>query len=218
MGTIAAFFDLDGTLIAQNSALLWAKHERRAGNISRWQLARAGIWSALYHLSLIDIETAYAEATRHYRGQSHEALQARTNDWFRQEVAPQLRAAARQAMAEHRSRGHRLVILTSSSRFEASIAAQTWGFDDWLANHFPTDDQGRLTGSYRRPLCYGPGKVLAAEQWAQDHDAELGRSFFYTDSYSDLPMLMRVGEPRVVSPDPRLRLAAKRRGWPVLEW
>jgi phosphoserine phosphatase len=31
-------------------------------------------------------------------------------------------------------------------------------------------------------------------------------------------MLAKVGHPRVVCPDPRLYLAARRRGWPILAW
>jgi phosphoserine phosphatase len=45
---------------------------------------------------------------------------------------------------------------------------------------------------------------------------DLRRSYFYTDSITDLPVLERVGEPRVVNPDLRLRRVAQRRGWPVL--
>ena len=46
----------------------------------------------------------------------------------------------------------------------------------------------------------------------------LDESFFYSDSFTDLPMLERVGQPRVVAPDPRLRRVARKRGWPILRW
>jgi phosphoserine phosphatase len=68
------------------------------------------------------------------------------------------------------------------------------------------------------PFCYGPGKVQRAERWAAEHGVELEQSYFYTDSLSDLPMLERVGQPRIVNPDPRLRREANRRGWPILDW
>jgi phosphoserine phosphatase len=32
-----------------------------------------------------------------------------------------------------------------------------------------------------------------------------------------MPMLERVGHPVAVNPDPRLRLEAKRRNWPILD-
>ena len=218
MSGSVAFFDLDRTLIDVNSGLLWAQHERRLGHISRSQMARAVFWTGLYHLAAIDMETAISRALVHYRGVSAEDLDRRTRAWFEREVAIRLRPKARDAMAAHRQRGDVLVILTNSSCYEARAAAERWGFDDYLANEFPTDARGRLTGAFQPPLCYGRGKVSRAEAWAGSRGLSLADSTFYSDSYSDLPMLERVGQPRVVSPDPRLRLAARRRGWNILTW
>ena len=213
-----AFFDLDRTLIDVNSGLLWARHERKQGHISREQMARAIFWTALYHLAAIDMETAMTRALDHYRGVDAGELDRRTRTWFERDVAPRLRPAAGRAVEEHRSRGDALVILTNSSSFEARAAAERWRFDDFLANQFPTDTTGRLTGAFEPPLCYGRGKVARAEAWARARSVDLRDCTFYSDSYSDLPMLERVGRPRVVNPDPRLRLAARRRRWPILTW
>ena len=218
MGGSVAFFDLDRTLIDVNSGLLWARHERRQGSISRIQMTRALLWTALYHASFIDMEVAMGRALVHYRGVAAEDLDRRTRAWFDQEVARRIRPRAQAAMEEHRRRGDLLVILTNSSCYEAQAATERWGFDDYLANRFPTDQHGRLTGAFERPLCYGAGKVARAEAWAGARGISLARCTFYSDSYSDLPMLERVGSPRVVSPDPRLRITAMRRGWPVLPW
>jgi phosphoserine phosphatase len=68
------------------------------------------------------------------------------------------------------------------------------------------------------PLCFGAGKVVAAEAWAARHGVDLADTTFYTDSYTDLPMLERVGRPVAVNPDPRLARTARRRGWPILRW
>ena len=218
MARTVAFFDLDRTLIDVNSGLLWAQHERRHGHISRGQMARAVFWTALYHVAAIDMETAVRRALDHYRGVDAGELDQRTRAWFEREVALRLRPRARQAMAEHRSRGDLIVILTNSSSYEAAAAAERWGFDDFLANQFPIDAGGRLTGAFEPPLCYGRGKVIRAEAWARSRGLDLADATFYSDSYSDLPMLERVSQPRVVRPDPRLRLAARRRGWRILDW
>ena len=214
----AAFFDLDLTLIDVNSGLLWAKHERRLGNISRTQLARAVFWHGMYRLALIDMEVAFERAMSHYKGIESSHLEKRTRSWFEEQVQDRIREKALAAAEGHRRGEQPLVILTNSSCYQANIAAERWGFDDYLANNFPTDSAGRLVGTFERPLCYGPGKVARAEQWAKEHDVDLDRSFFYSDSYSDLPMLERVGEPRVVTPDPRLRRLARKRGWQILSW
>ena len=63
----------------------------------------------------------------------------------------------------------------------------------------------------------GPGGYVCAIRAGQlglDVDA----SYFYTDSYTDLPMLKKVLHPRVVNPDPRLRRYARKQNWPILEW
>ena len=214
----AAFFDLDRTVLAVNSATLWARHELTSGNISARQFARACVWNLLYHLSVIDIERAFGEAVNHYRGRSYDDLQQETRAWFFRHVATRVRPAARRAVRDHKDRQHKVLLLTSSSCFEASVAAEQWEFDGYLANDFPTDEKGRLLGTVRAPLCYGPGKVERARGWARENRIDLSECYFYTDSYTDVPMLKAVGHPRVVCPDPRLRREARRRRWPILQW
>ncbi|MBW2510281.1 MAG: haloacid dehalogenase-like hydrolase, partial [Deltaproteobacteria bacterium] len=159
---IAAFFDLDRTLLDMNSSTLWAKHELLKRSISLKQFGRVLLWNALYHLSLIDIETAYKEALAHYRGREYDELEHETRRWFARDVAHHLRPGARPALREHRAHGHTLVLLTSASAFAARAARDTWQLDDFLSNDFPTDERGRLDGSFIAPLCYGEGKVERA--------------------------------------------------------
>lgn len=54
--------------------------------------------------------------------------------------------------------------------------------------------------------------------YAGRHGVSLQDCAFYTDSMSDLPMLLEVGRPVVVAPDPRLAREARRRGWVVEDW
>lgn len=214
----AAFFDLDRTLIEMNSALDYARFEYRRGGISLFQLARTAIWMGLYHLSMVDMERAFAEAVRHYRGAHVDELRAITAEFFHQHVVDSIQPGAESALEFHRHRDHPLVLLTASSPYMSELAAETLDLDDWLCNRFPTDEQGRLRGTFERPMCYGEGKVHRARCWAKNRDVELGESYFYTDSYSDVPMLEQVKYPRVVNPDPRLRRAAEQRGWPIEDW
>ena len=44
-----------------------------------------------------------------------------------------------------------------------------------------------------------------------------GRTLYYADSFSDLPMLSMVGRPCAVNPDSKLRAAARDFDWPVLD-
>ena len=215
---VAAFFDLDRTLLDMNSSTLWAKHELLSRSITFKQFGRVLVWNVLYHLSLIEMDKAYQEALAHYRGRRYDELERETRDWFERDVAHHLRPGAGRALHEHRQKGHELVLLTSASAFAARAARDAWRLDDFLSNDFPTDDQGRLDGTFVTPLCYGGGKVVRARAWADERGFELSEAYFYSDSFSDAPMLRAVGNPRVISPDPRLSREARQRGWPVLQW
>jgi HAD superfamily hydrolase (TIGR01490 family) len=216
-GKIAAFFDLDRTLIDVNSAVLYAKFEKRHNRINYRQLFMSIFYTGLYHLNLLDMESAYQKVTQHYKGMLEQELAERTLAFFSAEVEPRLQPGARQALADHRQRGHRLVLLTSSSCYQAMAACQSWGLDHWIANQFPSKD-GILDGTFVKPLCYGPGKVTLAEKWARQEGINLDQSYFYSDSYSDLPMLRRVGFPKVVNPDPKLKNYSRQMKWQVLNW
>jgi len=65
------------------------------------------------------------------------------------------------------------------------------------------------------PTCYGEGKATAARAFGAAHDIALERSYFYTDSDEDLPLLEIVGHPRPINPSSRLAEIAAKRGWPV---
>jgi putative phosphoserine phosphatase/1-acylglycerol-3-phosphate O-acyltransferase len=107
------------------------------------------------------------------------------------------------------------VILTGATRYLAEPVAADLGIEHVLVTQLVVRD-GRFTGEVIRPVCYGAGKTYWAERFAAGREIDLGRSYFYTDSITDLPVLERVGEPRIVNPDPRLGRVAARRGWPVL--
>lgn len=43
------------------------------------------------------------------------------------------------------------------------------------------------------------------------------KSYFYSDSINDVPLLERVTHPVATNPDPRLRAIAQERDWPIIE-
>ena len=217
MTQVAAFFDLDRTLIDVNSALLYAKYERRQKRIGLFQLLTTSIYSVLYHLNILDMEAAYSKALKNYAGISESEMERNVREFFFEEVDSRLQPGARRALDFHRSQGHQLVLLSTSSSYQAQAAVESWGLDDAIANRFPSEN-GLLTGKISQPFCYGSGKVVAAEEWLEGRDIELKHCYFYSDSFSDLPMLLRVGFPKVVNPDPKLKSYTKRARWEILDW
>ena len=65
------------------------------------------------------------------------------------------------------------------------------------------------------PVCFEEGKIFWLQQFIEHEGIDLARSWFYTDSVTDLPLLDLVGHPVAVNPDPFLYRAAVRRHWPV---
>src|SRR5690606_22889710 len=140
-----------------------------------------------------------------------EAIYREVETFFERDVAWAICAEARERIEIHRRQGHLVALLTSATHFLSTPVARALAVDHILCTEVEID-AGLLTGRTIEPLCYGVGKVLRAEQFAEHHDIDLASSYFYSDSISDLPMLERVGHPRVVNPDPRLRRVALGRG------
>jgi HAD superfamily hydrolase (TIGR01490 family) len=216
-GRRAAFFDLDGTLLTCNSGALWMARERRLGRISRWQMAEATLYLLAYRLTSLDMEQLMTKALRTVVGEREENVRRWTHHWFYEEVISRAAPGAYAVLDQHRRRGDLLVLLTSSSPYESEAAERFFNLDATICTRYEVK-QRRFTGAVVRPVCYGQGKVALAERFADTHGVELAQSYFYTDSFSDLPMLERVGHPRVVNPDLRLRLITHRRGYELLDW
>lgn len=215
--TPAAFFDLDGTLLTVNSGKLWIRRERQEGRLTLKQMAQAAFYMIGYRFGVIDMESAMDKALGTVQGLREEEVRGWTEEWYEREVKRHAAPGAWPVLAEHREAGLPLVLLTSSSPYEARMATEHFGLEHTLSTSYEVHD-GRFTGRAERPICYGAGKVTIAEAFAAEHGLDLDESYFYTDSITDLPMLERVAHPRVVAPDPRLRREALRRGWPVLDW
>ncbi len=213
----AAFFDLDGTLLTVNSARLWLRRERRLGRVSGGQAVRAILMLASYHLGILDMEGALRAALRPIRGVPEERIRTETRTWWGEDVRAFVAPGARAVLEAHRRAGDRLVLLTSSSRYAAEMAREEFGLEEALFQRYELRD-GCFTGEPLRPICFARGKVEVAERWAAERGVDLAASSFYSDSSTDLPMLERVGHPFAVGPDPRLRVVARARGWPILDW
>ena len=212
-----AFFDLDRTLIAVNSATPWLRRELRLGFLSRGTALRGAWWLGLYQLGLSRMDEIVRSAFAEVKGDLEADLVARTRDFWVEEIRQTIRPGAREAVARHRAAGDRLVLLTSSSPYMCALTSEELGFDGWRCN-VPVVVDGRFTGEVETPLCFGEGKAVHARDEAARYGRPLERCSFYTDSFSDLPALEIVGAPVVVSPDPRLARHARQRGWRQEDW
>jgi HAD superfamily hydrolase (TIGR01490 family) len=212
-----AFFDMDRTLLRVNTGTLWIRWQREHGAMSLYQMARAMGWLAQYKLSVLDMESVAAKAIASMRGQPESELRDSARAFFDERVVMQVAPKALAAIEQHRADGHVVAILSSSTPYVVEPLAQHLGIEHAICTRMNIAD-GCFDGTHRRPTCYGAGKVHWAEAFAREHGVDLATSFFYTDSYTDLPMLERVGIARVINPDTRLKRHARRVGWAVDQW
>ena len=77
---------------------------------------------------------------------------------------------------------------------------------------------GRYTGRPAGPFTYREGKAVAIRELSDRYGYDLAQSFAYSDSATDLPMLLAVGNPRVVNPGRALRRVATENHWPILRF
>jgi HAD superfamily hydrolase (TIGR01490 family) len=217
MPRIGAFFDVDRTLVSCNTGRLFLRDLRRRGEISALRALRALIWMAKYHLSLIDLQHVAAHLAAQMEGWIEQEFADRCRGWVEKDVLPLVVPGARAQIEKHRAEGHVLAILSTSPVYVTRPLAEALGIEEVISTRFEIAD-GKFTGRLDGPACVGKGKVHWAERIGAQRELDLSASWFYTDSYTDMPMLERVGNRVVVNPDPRLRRTAKRRGWPVEDW
>jgi HAD superfamily hydrolase (TIGR01490 family) len=215
----AAFFDLDRTVMTGASTWYFGAAALRHGLYTRRQLAQDA-WKAIVFLQRGSTD-AGADAIR---DQILDAVRGRRradmDDLVPDVLGPILGRVHPELYArilEHERAGVR-TYLCSASPFEilepiARALSMTGGA---LGTVAAVDDDGVYTGELARPFCYGGGKRVAIEAEAAKRHLDLGKSYAYSDSVSDLPMLEAVEYPVVVNPDAQLRKIALERSWQQL--
>jgi HAD superfamily hydrolase (TIGR01490 family) len=214
----AALFDMDRTLIRRETGTLYVRYQHAIGEATRRDLLRVLYWVTQYTLGVIDAPAVAAKAALQLEGTSEMAMATRCDDWFRRYVEPHVCDLGRRAVEHHRARGDLLAIVTGASPYAAQPLARRLGIPHVVASELEVDDRGIFTGRFVSPLCYGDGKIVRARRLAESHGFTLEESTFYSDSYTDLPLLEVVREPVVINPDPRLERVAKKRRWRIETW
>ena len=215
MPQVAALFDLDRTLLDTSSGSLYARYQYRIGLMNHRELLQISWWSLLTRLGLLKMDSLIPKLAATAQGQSEPDILSLCDRWFQQDVLPHVTERGQDRVREHQAQGHLVAIVSASTQYVVGPMAAYLGIPGNYVCTRLENRGGQLTGKITPPACYGEGKVLWAERFAAEHDADLGQSHFYTDSISDLPLLKRVGHPVAVNPDPRLRRKARQRGWPI---
>lgn len=209
------FFDLDRTLLSGASGPIYGEVLRSAGLVTG---STQGIESVMFRVFDLIGETwpsmfLSRQGARMAKGWPVDAVIRAA-----QEAAPRLADAvlpyARRLIDEHRAAGRLLVMATTTPRDLVEPLADLLGFDDVVATTYGRVD-GRYDGTIDGEFVWGRGKAAAVLEWSDRHDIDLERSYAYSDSYYDAPLLTLVGHPTAVNPDPRMVALAAVRRWPI---
>jgi len=211
---IGAFFDMDKTLIAENSGSLYMRYRYQRGEIGGLDLLR-GLGAYLqYKLGVLDIRNWTKRMMVQFRGQDEAGLEREARMWFEDVVARTIYPRAAELVREHEERGHVVAIVSGATKFVVRPLAERLGVQHFLYTRLEVEE-GRFTGRVVEPICFEEGKIYWIQHFIERHGIDLAKSFFYTDSITDLPLLDLVGHPVAVNPDPLLYRTAVRRRWPV---
>ena len=213
---VAAFIDLDRTLISQASGPLLSAALRDAGVVSQSRLPGEEM---LYRVFNVVGETLPSmllarQGVAVMKGKPRHAVIAAANSANAQ-LMQLVHPKARAIIEGHRRNGVKVVLATTTPHDLIATFARSMGFDDVVATRFDVDEEGLYTGKLIGPFAWSAGKLEAVTAWCQDHSVSLAHSYAYSDSVYDAPLLDAVGFPHVVNPDPRLTVMATAKKWPT---
>lgn len=218
--TVAAFFDVDNTVIRGASAFHIARGLKQRGYFRTRDILRFG-WEQVKYLVLGEsheqMKAVRSEALSIIKGWSVAEMAQIAEEVFDEILAMRVFPGTKALIDEHRAQGHQVWFVTASPVEVGKLIARrlrATGALGTVAEHKSGHYTGRLVGD----LLHGEAKVVAVRDLASRTGLKLEDCFAYGDSMNDAPMLSAVGHPCAVNPDGRLRRHAKRLGWPIQDF
>ena len=216
---VAAFFDMDGTLLSSNviEGYLWLRlrelpTSERMAQIGRMAAKVPSLVQAERRQRSEFLRTAYRE----YAGAQLSVLDEIVDEHLTGHVLSRLSSAAVRRVREHKAAGHTTVLITGAIRPLTRPLLPL--FDHIEAAELATDHRGVCTGYLASSPLVGESRAAWMQSYAAVNDIDLTTSFGYADSHSDLPLLAAVGNPVAVRPDVPLYRHARKSRWTIVDW
>lgn len=211
---VGAFFDFDGTLMAGFSATEFLKEQVKRGAISVSDLVETFATIGSFSLGNIGFSGLMTASARLLKGVPEASYYEFGEEVYAKQIAKLIYPESRALVRAHLDKGHTVAIVSSATPYQIEPAARDLDIEHVMCSRLAVED-GEFTGDIVRPLCWGQGKVTAAEGLAAEYGVDMEQSFFYTDSDDDLELLERVGKPQPLNPNSKLVEISERRGWPI---
>lgn len=215
-----ALFDLDGTLIPQDSDHAFGEFMIRLGWVDGDRFRqRNDEFYRQYLAGCLDIHAYVEFATAPWRVRSEIEQAAALQRFMDEVIVPMLHDSARALVRQHERAGDRLVIVTATNEFVTQPIARALGVDALIAVRLERDPQGSYTGRIDGVPSFREGKIARVDEWLAAQGlcwSDFERTVFYSDSTNDLPLLERASEPVATNPGAALEAIALERGWRIL--
>lgn len=218
--TVAAFFDVDNTVIRGASAFHIARGLKQRGYFRTRDILRFA-WEQLKYLILGEtpeqMKAVRSEALSIIKGWSVAEMAQIAEEVYDEILAMRIFPGTKALIDEHRAQGHQVWFVTASPVEVGRLIARrlsATGALGTVAEHTGGYYTGRLVGD----MLHGEAKAVAVRELAARTNMALTDCFAYGDSMNDAPMLATVGHPCAINPDGRLRKEAKRHGWPIQDF
>jgi HAD superfamily hydrolase (TIGR01490 family) len=211
-----AIFDLDNTLIADDSDYLWGQFLVDQGLVDKnhYESANAKFYDD-YKQGTLDIVEFLRFSLQPLADNAPEQLYQWRSQFIEEAIKPLLLKSAQQLIDKHKKRGDTLLVITATNRFVTEPIVRLYGIENLLATT-PEFIDGRYTGGFNGIPCFREGKVKLLEAWLENSTETMQDSWFYSDSHNDLPLLQLVDNPVAVDPDEKLSEFASAANWPII--
>lgn len=214
-----ALFDLDNTLLSGDSDFEWSQFLIEQGVLDRELFeARNLAFYEQYKAGTLDIHEFLDFQLKPLSRHARKVLDSWHEEFMRRRVRPMMGEQAKVLVTKHQTAGDVCVIVTATNSFVTAPIAREFGVEHLIATD-PEEVNGEFTGCVAGVPSFREGKVVRMEQWLAQRGwtwESFERTWFYSDSLNDLPLLSKVRHPVAVDPDATLLAHAVKQGWPVI--
>ncbi|WP_434353631.1 HAD family hydrolase [Psychrobacter sp. HD31] len=218
-----ALFDLDHTLLDIDSDYTWGEYIVKKGLVDEAKYRQAN--EAFYHQYIAGTldATEYNEFVASFlTTKTMDELLALRADFIETEVKPHIRPKAVDAIAKHINNGDEVVIISATNDFVVGGIAKAFGIDraNVLATPLEVKDN-RYTGKLTDKPNFQAGKIYHLNKWLEAKKQQgvvFDKSYGYSDSKNDIPLLEWADVAICVTPDDVLKEKAEQVGWQVMDW
>lgn len=204
-------FDLDNTLLAGDSDRAWGQYLVEIKTLQSDYLDKSERFYNSYYDGSLDIDGFLQFCLQPLINNKMEDLLQIREDFINKKIKPMLLDKGRDTVEKRKALGP-VIIATATNSFVTRPIADLYNIDQLIATEFEIKNN-KFTGQVLGIPCFREGKVNKVQEWASKKGYSLSDATFYSDSFNDLPLLLKVSNAIVVDGDKKLIEEAQKYGW-----